>query len=600
MNNNVDYGLSQEDQSILDNNIEKLFKEIREKKKTLQDLSEITKLLEVNKENFERYKTKSWFKKAWFVISGNRGKLTDITVNNLGKVHIGVIKVLGNILEDSSEIKEDTLSLFSHIHKIKSDSVSIRYLLQKFNDKYNVKYKKLRDEIRQTNIFLRVTQAVMGLGLIIGATLQFIPGLAEQYWLLGLISCGVAGTSLIGLSIVGIERRIKAKQPIPVAVKETIKLPGDYENRQLEQTLYYLGLGEKSENFKEEPIDNRVFKVQNDVKELLDYFQLTKEELRLLFSLEYYISSVDAEKTVEQESRKKKFKWIDDWQKSVNSSLSKPIVSNSDELFLGLEEICKENLPIPKLGTILLEASIFTPYFRLAENQSYEELKFDVDKKEEQVEKLCRAVGFNKYLLDEGKKAYNEALEGIPPSNFWRNVLIMVSVAILIGITGGIAAPVIGGIIGGLMGLSGAAAVSSGLAFLGGGAIAAGGFGMAGGTAVLIGGGALLGAGLGAGSASLMGLFSNSSQLVLRELSKLEAISKVFLIQLSSAKDVISSIISKERVMKDEMSKEILNLKKLKKLSKENKRILKELEIGIEFCDSANKRLEKYIEENKL
>lgn len=91
------------------------------------------------------------------------------------------------------------------------------------------------------------------------------------------------------LSVVGIEKRRKAKQPIPTTIRETLKLPIDYKNSQFEQTLHYLGLPAVAEIPKVEPVDSRIFKVQNDVKELLDYFQLTKEEQRLLFSLEYYI-----------------------------------------------------------------------------------------------------------------------------------------------------------------------------------------------------------------------------------------------------------------------------------------------------------------------
>ena len=61
-----------------------------------------------------------------------------------------------------------------------------------------------------------------------------------------------------------------------------------------------------------------------------------------------------------------------------------------------------------------------------------------------------------------------------------------------------LAAPAVGGVIGSMMGLSGAAATSSGLALLGGGSLAAGGFGMVGGTYVVAAMGAALGTALGA------------------------------------------------------------------------------------------------------
>ncbi len=79
-------------------------------------------------------------------------------------------------------------------------------------------------------------------------------------------------------------------------------------------------------------------------------------------------------------------------------------------------------------------------------------------------------------------------------AGFWQKVITWTTIGAL-GLAGiaALAAGPLAAAIGGLMGLSGAAAVSSGLALLGGGSLVSGGLGMAGGLAVLMGSGALVG-----------------------------------------------------------------------------------------------------------
>ena len=191
-------------------------------------------------------------------------------------------------------------------------------------------------------------------------------------------------------------------------------------------------------------------------------------------------------------------------------------------------------------------------------------------------------------------KQYDEALKEIPPSHILKTTLISIGVGILLAITGGIAAPIIGGAVGTAMGLSGAAAVHAGLALLGGGAIAAGGLGMAGGTAVVIGGGAFLGGGL---SSSVMLLFSNSKHLVLRELSKLEAVSKVFLKTLPNAGELIRTVLKRIQEIQTGMKEEIVNLR-IK--GNESKHQIKELESGIEYCGNAINRLIDFLKDQRI
>jgi hypothetical protein len=335
----------------------------------------------------------------------------------------------------------------------------------------------------------------------------------------------------------------------------------------------------------EEDTDRRVFKINNYIGELIDYFVLTPEEQRLLFSLEYYLASTDADNTSNYPIRKQKRRWIVDWSSLIDHELSKPIVTDSKELFQGLEKIKQEKLSVPKLGTILLEVAIFTPYFPITEKAKKSELKYDDENQRRQIDKICSTLGFSDFLIYDAYERYYEALKEIPPSTLWKKALIVITSILLLAITGGAAAPFIGGAIGAALGLSGIAAVNAGLALLGGGAIAAGGFGIAGGTAVIIGGGAVLGGGI---SAGVLNLFSHSNHLVLRELAKLEAVSKVYLKTLPNARDVITIVVSKENETIHSMKEEIT---KHKLQGDNSKDTIKELETGIKYCEKAIDRL---------
>jgi len=588
----VNYGISPTELKTIDKNSLELVTDIRQERVTRKDISEIARLLEVNQQNFEQYKAETWFKKAWILISGKRGKLSDLTINNLGKVQVGVIKIMGEILNDTSDIKKEILSVFSKLDKIQTDSLELKYLLLGFNKKYTEKFKKLQKKIDKTILVLRITQILVGICFIVGGLIQFVPGFAKEFWIVGIFCWGTAGFLLLIGSICSFKQRSRIKSPIPVQTKKIDNMSKKIQEKNFVRTTQFLGIEKPVETSVEEPADIRIFKISHNEKELIDYFKLSDEEQRLLFSLEYYLTAQDIVITGQDKAEKKK--WQKRWQKSINSKISPHLVANQKKLEIGLKEVRKEKLSIPKLGSIIFEASLFTPYFPLGKTKKKETLGWDSEKKEEIVEKLCATLNFDYDLVRLAKENYEEARKYIPPSSFWEKVIISVAIAIIIAVTGGVAAPVIGAAIGGVMGLSGAAAVSAGLAFLGGGAIAAGGFGMAGGTVVLISGGAIIGAGLGGG---LVALFSNSKQLVLNELAKLEAVSKNFLTELPNKREAIQNVINKERATRDALRDEGARLLKRKKPDRKK---IDELATSVEYCDNAIERLEQFLIEEVL
>lgn len=580
--------MSEEEEEVLSENVDEIVADMRQGGGSPQELQDILHLLNVSIKNFDKVKAETWFKKAWILISGKRGELTEISINNLSKIQLGVLKLLGEIFKDSSGIKNDLREVFGNIEQIKKQSLVLRTIILRFNEKYEKQFQKLQGEIEKTRQSVRLSQFALGFTCIIGAVLVFSPGLSEQYWQYGLAVGGVAGTFLIAQVIIG--SRKGKKIPISLRVAKGTTLSPESQQA-VKQACQFLGLEGTVEKANE---DTRVFKIDNRIHDLMDYFKLTGEEQRFLFSMQYFLCYADCEKTMDHDLKKEKSDWLEAWRQLVEGRLDNPLVTNSDVLFRGLNEVRKERISLPKMGVILFEVSLFNPYFSLGSNGSKQKLFHDRTTYQEQINKICGQLGFPIRLIKEAENVNEEALKEIPKKGFfeelWRivteNPYKILAGAIFLAITGGIAAPLIGGTIGTAMGLSGAAAINAGLAFLGGGAIAAGGFGMAGGTAVLIGGGAILGAGA---AGSMASLFSSSRYLVLRELAKMEAIAKVFLNSLNNGKEAIQKVIEHEKNTAREFEEAA------KVAADKNKR--KELNAEVLLCSKAVERLKHFIDE---
>ena len=323
----MSYRVSKEEKAIISENVGGIISDMRDNVFTPQEFQDIARLLQVNQGNFDKYKAETWFKKSWLTISGKRGKLTDISINNLGKVQLGVLKLLGEILEDSSGIKNDLLLVFGRIDHIQQQSVELKAVILKFNQKYEKRFQRLQREIEETRWSLRLSQVVLGLGCIAGAALVFVPGLREQYWQYGVVGGGVTGAFLIGQFAIG---SIKSKKkPIPVGPGQKISI--HQEKRQdILQACQFLGLEETPEEPSE---DARIFKIESHINDLMDYFKLSSEEQRLLFSLQHYLCRNDGERTVDTAIKKRKTDWLDAWQKTIEMQLRGSLVNDSDILF---------------------------------------------------------------------------------------------------------------------------------------------------------------------------------------------------------------------------------------------------------------------------
>lgn len=342
------------------------------------------------------------------------------------------------------------------------------------------------------------------------------------------------------------------------------------------------------------------------MRDLISEFGLTFDQTLLLFSLERQIVKDDFLHSLangKHEEADRKQEWLNSWDRHINDFLNNLDGETDQQKSLDIakidskalyEKICQEETT-NKIKAwrylILLECTLFTPYFPFDISSDKEEGIMDKVKKifdklslNKDSQKICLAktaslLGINIKYVDIFRKRYEEAIKSL--SGFWAKVLFASGIGMIVAlavvavfltpIAVAFAAP----------GLYGAAAFSAGMAALGGGAIAAGGFGMAGGFAVLVGGAIVLGGSTGAGIGTLA---SSSPKLVLTELAKMEVVLREIILGIQHDTKLLQDIILQLSKNMNEMQTE---LAKLKFEEKKNKEKIKNLEETIEYMKKA-------------
>lgn len=553
------YGLSSDEAEELKENEKNVTSKFSSGDLTSKNLAQIGRLLEVNESNFDQIKNKPWFKKAWMIVSGERGKLVEQNIANLGKVQVGVIKVLGKLLTDSAVIKNNVLDVFERLDTIETDSHQLKRFLLKFNKQNQERYESLRQKLRKTRT--SVWSIILATGFLVGAVLS-LTALGGWQATLSATVCGIAAAVLV---VHAASPFLKSEPSAPIPTKGNVEDPSSSmqasENTDLKRTEAFLGLcsGPKE---KED-----VFQVDAKISQVKDHFTISPKEQRLLFSLQSYLVRKDIEQS-EGAKAAKKVDWWEKWKESVERSLEDKLVDEDERLFKGLEEISHTNLSLPKLGSILLEVRHFRPYFPLSENDDEYSIDYDADMHVSNTHKVAKKVGLDVQSVEDAYGKFELALEKIPKSNTRskdntkdldntsnKENTSGKEVVYELELPWWLSFAVIGGhtlmiteVIGTASGLSGSATVISSLAFFGGGAIATDGSKITGRTTATIGGGAVLEASAGT---KLTDLLSKDANLTLRELAKLEAISKAYLVKVSNPENAILSVISSISNTKD-------------------------------------------------
>ncbi|MDZ5782394.1 hypothetical protein [Marinococcus luteus] len=344
---------------------------------------------------------------------------------------------------------------------------------------------------------------------------------------------------------------------------------------------------------------------------LMEKFGLNSEQTLLMFSIQRYLIVNDIEDEKNSNTATKKKKWLTLWEQGIHDLLSKS--NRETTLFKDKELLTKKCLEISKeagqmrtpLYLIMLELSLFAPYFSLVEKtsdnkKSNDETKFSfLEKKSMNFKKQEKHIRYFSNLLDveeefvaryqkSFKKAVN-SLSGVQKKFFTGAGLG----AILMVITAGFATPFIGALAA-PAGLFGAAATNAGLAAIGGGAVAAGGLGMAGGIAVVVGGGGIFGA---LSGGTLATVLTKSSEFALREGAKLEVIMKEII--LSSQKDMrfAQEMIKGQKQVIERLKEDLIELE-LKE--NDNKERIKQLTKSIKYLEQSLKHSQTaYASHNK-
>lgn len=334
-------------------------------------------------------------------------------------------------------------------------------------------------------------------------------------------------------------------------------------------------------------------------------FGLTANQMRILFSIEKYLMEKDIEDS--KNHQEEKLNWLKQWSASISQLKSE---KNPDQEFIFLtyseilEEIALEHSKTENntwYYLIILEASVFSPYYSLEQTKSKDirtnsknivermkRLKFSDQKKN-----LKNLVAQNEIMdeiyIDRIINTYNKALSKISGKKTKTALAITLAVAIsatVAATAGALAGPIAVAIYGSnFAGLSGAALTSASLALAGGGAVAIGGGGMAGGVLAIVGGGALLGLAGGsavAGSASL--LMTASPEFTLTQAAKLEIVLKEII--LNAQQDITLAQEVMERY-KNEIAHLQAELTKIKLDNAEDKKMIKNMEKSIDYMEKA-------------
>ncbi len=320
-------------------------------------------------------------------------------------------------------------------------------------------------------------------------------------------------------------------------------------------------------------------------------FDLNIEQLQIIYSLQLEKIKYDFLYIKNDEEKKDKIAWCNQWKKNVLNNFNKSeefFITDGEELYNKLNTIFKND---DKFYFIVLELYLFKPYHKFSKgDKEIKKYKLSSDYFNDlfKIRQKCLSINIIEKIIKTYKNYNKNVLQ-----NKTKKLIIGASatttITLITGGLGWIFAPQIAIAIAGksVAGLSGAALTSASLAFVGGGSLAAGGLGMAGGTAILTGGGALIGLASSSATTIVTVLNSDSSINILDECSKLLTFCKLILVD--KLKDFASIKTIKENI--DETIKKIESFN----TDKDKKKVIK---TNIKYLTRCSKTLEDMIDNN--
>lgn len=287
-----------------------------------------------------------------------------------------------------------------------------------------------------------------------------------------------------------------------------------------------------------------------------DKFELTVEQIEILYNLEWHKTINDIEKTSLIVNNDKivtlKNKWVSEWKEYMSTGFSKFVDAEGSELhWYSKEELIKKvkenNAENIWFRLVLLEAMLFEPYYALSlekdkkgnyvPSKKYKELNnsmvgYKKSEGDQYLEDYFNEPFYIKGYIKRLRKCYDKVIRELNEVSkaVIKGISITAGVTIATVLTAGMFAPSIAVALVGsnFAGLNGAALTSACLAYLGGGAV---GLGMAGGTIVVVGGSAILGIGVGSGIGITVGTIGiiGKKQTILQSAKLMVSIREIFL-----------------------------------------------------------------------
>jgi hypothetical protein len=171
---------------------------------------------------------------------------------------------------------------------------------------------------------------------------------------------------------------------------------------------------------------NRLKQFAIDLEQDGDPFAIGPEELRLLLSLQAMIVRGDIEKEADPDKKKRKMSWYSSW-KDLQTKVRE--ATNADDGILKelsedpgyLEKECSRlhGNGYHKIGLLLFEAALFTPYFPLQNQEPNkgsgpeDSSSFDAHTSERNILEIAGKAGFEQSKLRSAIKSYHSILDDL-------------------------------------------------------------------------------------------------------------------------------------------------------------------------------------------
>lgn len=337
--------------------------------------------------------------------------------------------------------------------------------------------------------------------------------------------------------------------------------------------------------------------------DMSEYTTLNKLETRILYSLEYQRVQWDIYNTKDSQTQIDKDKWCRCWMNVSEQATDINKLFEFDwKKLKALIETYISNGAENNWHRIILELSLFKPYFELEDNLDKKKT-LKMNKGDFVLDVICKenklmSEADYKGLMKNYKKHYEELDNAV-----LKKAIGVASAVAITAATGGaafvfapaIATTLVGGTFAGLYGI---ALTNASLALIGGGSLAIGGLGMAGGTMIIAGGGALLGLGTSGITLAALSLMTSSEYTKVDYAKLLTNCDYILIGKYGKVKEVraiskqikysVEDYKTRYAVMKERMPVD-------KQHKKQNQDILKELSKSIDITENSAQILGKIV-----